>query len=135
MTWEIKISKEARKDYQQFDKGTLKQIFAGIIKVSQNPLPHPDGYGKPLGNKQGNNLTGFFKIKYKGIGIRVIYTLVMAEGLLISAVPCLVYRDILQPSRIFFDSSAVGLTFFKENLLFPFSWSTSHRFCKTAVEG
>ena len=79
MTWEIKISKEARKDYQQFDKGTLKQIFAGIIKVSQNPLPHPDGYGKPLGNKQGNNLMGFFKIKYKGIGIRVIYTLVIEK--------------------------------------------------------
>jgi len=34
------------------------------------------GYGKPLGKKQGNNLTGFFKIKYKGIGIRVVYTLV-----------------------------------------------------------
>lgn len=32
-----------------------------------------------LGNKNGNDLTGFFKIKYKGIGIRVIYTLVINE--------------------------------------------------------
>ena len=28
-------------------------------------------------DKNGNNLTGFFKIKYRGIGIRVVYTLVV----------------------------------------------------------
>ncbi len=33
------------------------------------------GYGKPLGHKHGSNLTGYFKIKYKGIGIRVVYVL------------------------------------------------------------
>ena len=51
----------------------------GILKVAKAPLPSPHGYGKPLGNKNGNNLTGFFKIKYKGIGIRVIYTLALKE--------------------------------------------------------
>lgn len=45
-------------------------------------MPHPNGYGKPLGNKNGNNLTGFFKIKYRGIGIRVIYTLVVEEKIM-----------------------------------------------------
>ena len=35
-----------------------------------------------MGNKQGNNLTGFFKIKYRGIGIRVVYTLVIEESLM-----------------------------------------------------
>ena len=54
-----------------------KQVLAGIIKVSKAPLPSPNGYGKPLGNKNGNDLTGFFKIKYKEIGIRVVYTLVV----------------------------------------------------------
>lgn len=29
--------------------------------------------------KTGKNLTGFFKIKYKGIGIRIVYTLVLAD--------------------------------------------------------
>jgi len=47
--------------------------LAGIKKVSKNPLPNPDGYGKPLGNKGGYNLTGFFKIKYRDIGIGVVY--------------------------------------------------------------
>ena len=40
-------------------------------------MPSPNEYGKPLGNKSGNNLTGFFKIKSRGIGIRVVYTLVV----------------------------------------------------------
>lgn len=35
-----------------------------------------------MGNKNGNDLTGFFKIKYKGIGIRVIYTLVLSQAVM-----------------------------------------------------
>lgn len=45
-------------------------------------MPSPNGYGKPLGNKNGNNLTGFFKIKYKSIGIRVVYTLVLDQQIM-----------------------------------------------------
>ena len=77
--WNIKITKEAKKDYQQLDNSLKKQVAAGIIKVARAPLPSPHGYGKPLGNKNGKNLTGFFKIKYKGIGIRIVYTLVLAD--------------------------------------------------------
>lgn len=73
--WDIRFSKEAKKDLLKFDKIIQLQILAGIKRVSQNPLPN-QGYGKPLGNKAGNNLTGFFKIKYKNIGIRVVYSLV-----------------------------------------------------------
>ena len=77
--WNIKITKEAKKDFQQLDNSLKKQVAAGIIKVAGAPLPRPHGYGKPLGNKNGKNLTGFFKIKYKGIGIRIVYTLVLAD--------------------------------------------------------
>ena len=73
MEWKVKITDEARKDYFKLEGSLRKQVLAGIRKVSKAPLPSPDGYGKPLGNKSGNNLTGFFKIKYKGIGIRVLY--------------------------------------------------------------
>lgn len=79
MAWKIRISEEAKKDYHKIDRNIRKQVLAGIIKVSKAPLPSPNGYGKPLGNKNGNNLTGFFKIKYRGIGIRVVYTLVVSE--------------------------------------------------------
>ncbi len=40
------------------------------------------GYGKALGNIQGTELTGFFKIKYRGIGIRVVYTLVKKDNIM-----------------------------------------------------
>lgn len=79
MQWKIKIIPEAKKDYHKLDGSLKKQVLAGILKVSKAPLPSPNGYGKPLGNKNGNDLTGFFKIKYKGIGIRVVYTLVLEK--------------------------------------------------------
>lgn len=77
MAWKIRITDEAKKDYSKLEGSLRKQVLAGIVKVSKAPLPSPNGYGKPLGNKHGNNLTGFFKIKYKGIGIRVVYTLMV----------------------------------------------------------
>ena len=48
--------------------------------MSANPLPASEGgYGKPLGNKGGNNLTTLLKIKLRGPGIRVVYELVRTE--------------------------------------------------------
>lgn len=82
MAWKIRITNEAQKDYDKIEKSVRKQVLAGIIKVSKAPLPSPNGYGKPLGNKHGNNLIGFFKIKYKGIGIRVVYTLVVDKSIM-----------------------------------------------------
>lgn len=77
MVWNVRITDEAKKDFEKTEGSIRKQVLAGILKVSKAPLPSPNGYGKPLGNKKGNNLTGFFKIKYRGIGIRVVYTLVL----------------------------------------------------------
>lgn len=77
--WKICFCEEAKEDLKQLDGSIKKQVLAGIYKVSKNPLPKPAGYGNPLGNKKGNDLTGFFKIKYKTIGIRVVYALAL-EG-------------------------------------------------------
>lgn len=82
MAWNICITDEAKKDYNKIEGSVRKQVLAGIVKVSKAPLPSPDGYGKPLGKKGGNNLTGFFKIKYRGIGIRVVYTLVIDKKIM-----------------------------------------------------
>lgn len=82
MAWNIRITNEAKKDYEKIEGSIRKQVLAGIVKVSKAPLPSPNGYGKPLGNKGGNDLTGFFKIKYCGIGIRVVYTLVVEKMLM-----------------------------------------------------
>ena len=77
MMWEVRYIDEALKDLDKLDAFLRKMVLAGIKKASQNPLPQSEGgYGKPLGNKNGNNLVGFLKIKYKKIGIRVVYSLV-----------------------------------------------------------
>ena len=82
MAWNVRITDEAKKDYTKLEGSLRKQVLAGIIKVSKAPLPSPNGYGKPLGNKNGNNLTGFFKIKYRGSGIRIVYTLVLDKQIM-----------------------------------------------------
>ncbi|WP_425449089.1 type II toxin-antitoxin system RelE family toxin [Dethiothermospora halolimnae] len=75
--WEVKFIEEAVKDLKGLDGSVKKIVLAGINKVSYNPLPKSKGgLGKPLGSKNNNNLTGFFKIKYRKINIRVVYTLV-----------------------------------------------------------
>ncbi len=75
--WTAKYLKEAVSDLKKLDHSVQKIVLAGIARVAQNPLPQSEGgYGKPLVKKAGQNLTGFFKIKYKGIAIRVVYTLV-----------------------------------------------------------
>ena len=79
MAWKIRVTVEAKKDLNKIEGSIRKQVLAGIVKVSKAPLLSPNGYGKPLGNKSRNNLTGFFKIKYRGIGIRVVYTLVVVK--------------------------------------------------------
>ena len=82
MRRELQMTKEAIKQYDKLEGSVRKQVLSGIWKVSQSPLPAPEGFGKPLGNKGGENLTGFFKIKYRGIGIRVVYTLVKEKKIM-----------------------------------------------------
>lgn len=78
--WSVKFSPEAKKDMKKIDNSLQKQVLVGIRKVMKNPLPQSEGgFGKPLGNVGGTDLTGFFKIKYRGIGIRVVYTLVRKD--------------------------------------------------------
>ncbi|AEM72879.1 type II toxin-antitoxin system RelE family toxin [Caldicellulosiruptor acetigenus] len=78
--WQITFLPEAKKELFKLDKQTQKIVLAGIWKVSKNTLSQNEGgYGKPLGSKHASNLTGFFKIKFKDIGIRVVYALVPSK--------------------------------------------------------
>lgn len=81
--WQITFLPEAKKELSKLDKQTQKMVLAGIWKVGKNPLPQSEGgYGKPLGNKRSTDLTGFYKIKFKDIGIRVVYALVPSEQIM-----------------------------------------------------
>jgi mRNA interferase RelE/StbE len=75
--WSVVFESDAKKDFDNLDGSQKTQVAKAIDKVSQNPLPQSEGgYGKSLGNKGGNDLSGLLKIKLKRLGLRVIYRLV-----------------------------------------------------------
>ena len=83
MTWSIEFLEEAEKDLKKLDHSVQIQVLKGISKVCQNPLPAEEGgYGKPLGNKSGTNLTNFLKIKFRDLGIRVVYKVERVNGVM-----------------------------------------------------
>lgn len=74
MIWNIEFLDEAVKDIKKLDRAVQVQVLKGIQKVSRNPLPAEEGgHGKPLGNKRGVHLTNLMKIKFRELGIRVVY--------------------------------------------------------------
>ena len=81
MTWNIEFLEEAKKDLKKLDHSVQLQVVKGIEKVRKNPLPtDKGGYGKPLGNKNGINLTNLLKIKFRDLGIRVVYKSLRKES-------------------------------------------------------
>jgi mRNA interferase RelE/StbE len=73
MNWTVEYKMEAQKDLEGLDRSQQMQVLKAIRKVSVNPLPQSEGgLGKPLGNKNNNNLTGYFKIKLRSLGLRVV---------------------------------------------------------------
>ena len=74
--WSVEFTPEALEDHRRLDGSVRILVDKAIDKVSTNPLPQNEGgYGKPLGNKNGLNLTGLLKVKLKSSGIRIIYQL------------------------------------------------------------
>ena len=85
MTWSIEFLEEAQKDMKKLDHSAQIQVLVlkGITKVSRNPLSAEEGgYGKPLGNKSGTNLTNLMKIKFRDLGIRVVYKIERVDGVM-----------------------------------------------------
>ena len=64
--WKVEYLPAALQDRRRLDGSVRKTVDKAIDKVSTNPLPVDEGgYGKPLGNKSGNNLTGLIRIIYQ----------------------------------------------------------------------
>ena len=83
MTWNIEFLEEAAKDIKRLDHSVRIQVLKGIQKVSRNPLPVQEGgYGKSLGSKSGTNLTNLLKIKFRDLGIRVVYKIIFDDGIM-----------------------------------------------------
>ena len=84
MSWRVEWLEEAAKDMRKLGKAEQKQVLKGIAKVSENPLPSSQGgYGKPLRNANRAHLAGLCKIKFRDLGIRVVYKPVLKEGTMV----------------------------------------------------
>lgn len=82
MKWDIEYIKEALRDLKRLDAYNRKLILKAIEKTAERPLPPPDGIGKPLGNHASSQLSGYYKIKLKNIGYRVVYDLVREKNIM-----------------------------------------------------
>lgn len=81
--WTERLFPEAQKDLRKLGEPLRSHAVRAIKKVLQNPLPQSEGgFGKPLGNVGGTNLTGLMKIKLRGDGIRIVYYLERPEKLM-----------------------------------------------------
>ena len=76
MTWKIEYIKEAQRDLQRLDPYNRKLILKAIEKTAERPLPPPEGIGRPLGSHAAANLSGYYKIKLRDLGYRVVYGLI-----------------------------------------------------------
>ena len=66
MSWEVEYLPEANQDLKNLDGSQRLLVLKAIKKVQQNPISiYEGGYGKPLGNKNGSDLSGFLKVKLK----------------------------------------------------------------------
>lgn len=82
MDWNIEYIKAAQRDLKQLDPYKRRIIVKAIEKTAQRPLPAPDGIGKPLGNHSASKLSGYYKIKLRDLGYRVVYGLVKEDNIM-----------------------------------------------------
>ncbi len=79
----VEYMPQAIDDLTKLDNSVRVRVISGIEKASYNPLPKAEGgYGKPLGNKQGRNLTNLLEVKFRGMGIRAVYKLVRMDKIM-----------------------------------------------------
>ncbi|WP_419662586.1 ParE2: predicted plasmid stabilization system protein [Desulfosarcina variabilis str. Montpellier] len=70
MAFKIEFHPDAAGDFAALDGSIQKEIAKKIDALSSNPF-----LGKPLGNKMGMDLTGFFKLYAVRKKYRIVYRL------------------------------------------------------------
>lgn len=67
--WSVRLAKQAEETYRKLDGSVRKQVRAQIEKLKLAPE-----LGKPLGNKDGIDLTGYYKLYAAKKSIRIVYS-------------------------------------------------------------
>jgi mRNA interferase RelE/StbE len=77
MRFNVLLIQEAKKDFEKLDGSIKKQILKKLILLETNPF-----LGKPLGNRAGMDLAGYYKLYAYKKRIRIVYE-VKNEALII----------------------------------------------------
>jgi mRNA interferase RelE/StbE len=70
MAFKIEFHPEAARDFDALDGSVQKEVGRKIDALAENPF-----LGKPLGNKMGLDLTGFYKLYAARKKYRIVYRL------------------------------------------------------------
>ncbi len=71
MAYRIEFLPDAEKDFDALDGSIRKEVAKKIDALADNPF-----LGKPLGNKFGLDLTGFYKLYIAKKRYRIVYRLI-----------------------------------------------------------
>ncbi len=71
MPCKVEFIPEAAKDFERLDGSVKKEAAKKIDALAENPF-----LGKPLGNKFGIDLTGFYKLYISKKKYRIVYRLI-----------------------------------------------------------
>jgi mRNA interferase RelE/StbE len=83
LSYDVEFIKESLVELKKLDNSAKKIVVKAIEKVAANPISRFEGgYGTPLGNMRGKNLTGLYKIKIKNLGVRIVYKLYKEKGIM-----------------------------------------------------
>lgn len=68
MAFKVEFIPDAEADFASLDGSIKKEAAKKIDELSENPFA-----GKPLGNRLGINLTGFYKLYFHKKKYRIVY--------------------------------------------------------------
>jgi len=71
MKFDVILTGESKKDFDKLDGSIKKYVLKKLILLETNPF-----LGKPLGNKAGIDLTGYYKLYVFKKKIRIIYKII-----------------------------------------------------------
>ena len=74
MTFKVELHPKAVRDFDALDGSIRKALVKKIDALSENPF-----LGKPLGNKLGMDLTGFFKLYAAKKKYRIVYRILKGQ--------------------------------------------------------